>query len=79
MVFTPLVVMLSLMPIGIPANLFLEKSRFSAGFASSATVIQAFNFLFSSLMFATVSLVNLSADKEPLASFLFNESIFSFK
>ena len=47
--------MLSLMAIGIPANLLFEKSRFSAGFASSTTVIQAFNFLSVSLMFATVS------------------------
>ena len=43
------------MAIGIPANLLFEKSRFSAGFASSTTVIQAFNFLSVSLMFATVS------------------------
>ena len=54
----PLVMILSLIAIGIPANLLFEKSRFSAGLTSSSTVIHAFNFLSVSLMFATVSLAN---------------------
>jgi hypothetical protein len=75
-VFIPLVIILSLIAIGIPANLFLLKSKFSAGFASSSTVIQALIFLSVSLMFLTVSLARSSAVISPSCNFLFNESMF---
>ena len=61
-VFIPLVMILSLIAIGIPANLFLLKSKFSAGFASSSTVIQALIFLSVSLMFLTVQVVDRETD-----------------